>query len=399
MKRVAIDTVTIHAGHGGSGGGIWTYTRQLLLHLDQLAADYPQLGFYCLINAQFDVALRHIQTILVTSDTRKLPARMQYLHLTLPALCRKHHIDLLHRLTPEIPFRIGIPVVATLHDFMAEFYERTGRHTGAGLVDTWRNRYFFATKKFALRHSKAICTPSEAIRTEAIHRFGGDPNRVFVTELAAQMPPEHYVRQRNTNGPVTFYTVAAFHPHKGHLNCIAIFEALIQQTGMDARLFFRGNIQDRAAFATVEQRIQQSPVKDRIAIIPFDRNSTLGDIYNHADFLLLLSEYEGFGLPVLEAQAYGIPLVCSDIPTFKEVAAESAFYLNDTRPQEAAASLALLVNNTPLQAQLVQKGLQNVRRFSWALTAQKTASVYHHALQIPLPANRILQQVPMHSTQ
>ncbi|WP_158069981.1 glycosyltransferase family 4 protein [Cnuella takakiae] len=377
---MAIDTVTLYAGHGGSGGGIWTYTKQLLLNLNQHAAEQTSIKFYCFVNEAFDLLLNNMEVIKVDCDTRKLPNRMKYLHFTLPNLCKKWRIDLLHRLTPEIPFASKTPVVCTLHDFMAEFYERTGRNQGAGFMDRLRNKYFFKTKSYALQHSKAVLTPSQAIRNEAISQFAGEPNRVFVTELATMPAKVNTEPEKISTKPVQFFTIAAFHPHKGHERTIAVFESLRSATQMDAYLNLRGNIQDADTYNNIQKRIAASPERDRIKIIGFDPSSTLADIYKKADFVLLLSEYEGFGLPVLEAQAFGIPVICSAIETFREVAGEAALFISAKDPELIAKDIHALVTDHNKQQQLVQDGIANCRKYNWFETAAKTIAVYNSCL-------------------
>lgn len=380
MKRVAIDTVTLYAGHGGSGGGIWTYTKQLLVNINQQAPYIRDVKFYCFVNTAFDLPLNNMEVIVVGSDTRKLPARMKYLHFSLPQLCKSWKIDLLHRLTPEIPFFIRTPVVATLHDFMAEFYEVTGRNKKAGMLTKLRNKYFFQTKSYALHHSKAVLTPSKAIRNEAINKFGGSAKSVFVTELASLSASTLPSMEKSSQQPIHFFTIAAFHPHKGHEQAIAVFEVLRSAYKLDAYLHFRGNVQEASAFKKIQDRIAISPEKERIKIVGFAAGSTLADIYNKADFVLLLSEYEGFGLPVLEAQSFGIPVICSDIPTFKEVAGDAALFISTKDPALTAQHIQALLCNPNRQKQLVFDGLQNAQKFSWEQTAAKTISVYQACL-------------------
>jgi alpha-1,3-rhamnosyl/mannosyltransferase len=87
------------------------------------------------------------------------------------------------------------------------------------------------------------------------------------------------------------------------------------------------------------------------------------------------SRYEGFGLPVLEAQSVGVPVLCSDTSSLPEIVGDGALRFNPAQVQAIAAALQCAVLDVNLRENLIAKGLQNVRRFSWQTCAQKTLQV------------------------
>lgn len=91
-----------------------------------------------------------------------------------------------------------------------------------------------------------------------------------------------------------------------------------------------------------------------------------------ADAFLFPSLYEGFGLPILEAQSAGIPLVCSDLPVMREVAADGAVFFDPRDPAELAAVVYALLANEYQRHRCVEAGRRNAARFNW----QKTAKAY-----------------------
>ena len=95
-----------------------------------------------------------------------------------------------------------------------------------------------------------------------------------------------------------------------------------------------------------------------------------------AHALVFPSLYEGFGLPVLEGFASGIPVITSNTSSLPEVAGDAASLVNPSSVEEIAHAMLQLVEQTDLRNTLIQKGLLQVNKFSWAETARRTSEVY-----------------------
>jgi len=89
---------------------------------------------------------------------------------------------------------------------------------------------------------------------------------------------------------------------------------------------------------------------------------------------------EGFGLPVLEAMARGLPVACSDIAALSEVAGDAAMRFDPHDPSSIAAAIARLIEDRQLASELVERGRERCRMFSWERTAQTTLASYRRAL-------------------
>lgn len=97
----------------------------------------------------------------------------------------------------------------------------------------------------------------------------------------------------------------------------------------------------------------------------------LGYLFSRADALVFPSLYEGFGIPILEAQALGCPVVTSDRSSMPEVAGDAALFFDPEHPDEAARHIAALRADPELRARLVAAGRENARRYSWDGTAAR----------------------------
>lgn len=375
MKRIAIDLVPIYPGHGGAGGGIYTYAKSLIENLDHSTVlQNSECTFYCLVNSQFDLELKNIKVVKFDIDSRRYFKRMLYVHIILPWYCLKNNISILHKLATEIPIFCTSDLVVTVHDFVQDHYVANKNPYYSSLLEKLRVKYFAFITNYALKKAKYIITPSVTIKNEAISKRKVPANKIFVAEPAAK---KHPFNKRNFDkGAINIFYIAAYLPHKGHVKAIEIFELLKNKYNLNITLYFRGNGANANVFNDITQRISQSDYKNNINVIKYDKNSNLSDIYENADVMWQFSEYEGFGLPLLEAQIHGIPVICSDIPIFKEIATNSSALLINGDNGHIAWQINDLLSNEHQINKIVALGIENSSRFSWTSFASKILDVY-----------------------
>lgn len=99
------------------------------------------------------------------------------------------------------------------------------------------------------------------------------------------------------------------------------------------------------------------------------------DLLKNADVFVLPSFYEGFGFPVLEAQVADTPVVASNVSSLPEVLASSALLVNPSKPEEIAEAIYKIISNPKLKQELIKKGRENIKRFSWQKCAQETLKI------------------------
>jgi glycosyltransferase involved in cell wall biosynthesis len=122
---------------------------------------------------------------------------------------------------------------------------------------------------------------------------------------------------------------------------------------------------------------------DQVVAVGRVTDEQLAAEYAAETCLVFPSRLEGFGLPVLEAQLNGCPVVCSDIPVFREVAGEAAVFF-DPRLGERLAEAVATACGPGVHHRLREAGRENVRRFSWDRAADQTLAVYEEAAAIAL---------------
>ena len=103
-------------------------------------------------------------------------------------------------------------------------------------------------------------------------------------------------------------------------------------------------------------------------------------LYYKAAGLIFPSLYEGFGLPLVEAMTCSCPVICSDIPSSREVCGEAALYFDAEQPEDLANKLEMILNNSSQAEELIKRGTLQSRNFSWMKTAQETKQILERYL-------------------
>jgi glycosyltransferase involved in cell wall biosynthesis len=118
-------------------------------------------------------------------------------------------------------------------------------------------------------------------------------------------------------------------------------------------------------------RAKASSVADKIHFINFVASEDKRALYTAADIFVYPSLYEGFGFPVLEAMSAGTPVITSNRSSLPEIAGSSAYLIDPTRPEQLTLAMNELLTKPELRAWHVQKGLEQVKKYSWENAARE----------------------------
>jgi glycosyltransferase involved in cell wall biosynthesis len=227
-----------------------------------------------------------------------------------------------------------------------------------------------------------VIADSHSARADLVDLLGVKPDRVDVIPLGVSQPPTvapgstlRLSERLRLGGRTLVLAVSTNLPHK---NLAVLMEALAQVPpprrpvlavvghGTDD-----GTLAERAAAVGVSEDVRL------LGRCPADQLELL---YVLADCLVVPSLHEGFGLPVLEAMARSLPVVCSDIRTLREVAGEAACYFDPRAPGQVAAAITCVLDDPRLAAGLRERGRARAASFSWTAVAQETLASYRRAL-------------------
>jgi glycosyltransferase involved in cell wall biosynthesis len=176
--------------------------------------------------------------------------------------------------------------------------------------------------------------------------------------------------------------VSTLEPRKNILGLLAGFERAVAD-GYPGDLVLVGRWGWRTEVA--RRAFASSPVRDRIHRIDRLDRPALNAVMRRAEALLFPSLLEGFGLPVLEAMACGLPVITSDRSSLPEVAGEAALYVDPDDPASIATAIGRLAGEPALRERFAEAGRRRAARFSWESAAAATASVLRRAAGMPQP--------------
>jgi glycosyltransferase involved in cell wall biosynthesis len=270
-----------------------------------------------------------------------------------------------------LPLR-GVPTVLTVHDLIFRRYPAHHK--------LLNRAYLNATLPLYCRRASQIIAVSEQTRADVMAAYRVPQEKITVVYEAAdpRFTPQSAetvgaVRARYGLPPRYLLFVGTIEPRKNLGRVLAAFERLAAERFTDALVIVgkRGWLYD-----DFFGRLEKSPAKSAVIFPGYVPDEDLPAIYAGAQALAFPSEFEGFGLPVLEAMACGAPVVCSNTSSLPEVAGDAALLVDPLNVGTLHHALRLVMADRELADDLRRRGLAQAGRFSWERAAAETLAVY-----------------------
>ncbi len=242
----------------------------------------------------------------------------------------------------------------------------------------WSNRY-------TLKHSKKIITVSNFTKKElktyyrniasdekinVVHN--GYNESLFVKNHNIEKINE--IKQKYGTGEKFIFYIGRIEKKKNIINLINAYAALIEKNkNITERLVLVGMAD--FGFDEVKYLIRQYDLTNKIIIPGWVEEIDLPVLYNGASLFVFPSKYEGFGIPLLQAMACGVPVAASLIPSISEVVDGAATLFDPDSPQSIAKTIEEVLINKNLSSSLISKGLKRVENFSWEKCAKDTLRI------------------------
>jgi glycosyltransferase involved in cell wall biosynthesis len=371
MRPLRIGVNALYLIPGGVGG-----TEIYLLNLLRALAGIDSTNEYVLFTNREtgrDLAPGQANFRIAAQAVRASfrPARILWEQVVLPLAIAGQHIDVLLNPGFTAPILCGCPQVTVFHDLQ---HKRHPEHFRRFDLLFWRFLLFWSAHV-----SPLLIADSEATRADLLRFYRLPHEKVRVIPLGVD-PKFFEIANARRPEPILL-SVSTLHPHKNLDRLLRAF-AVYHRTRPEFRLVIAG----LRGFdtANLEGLRQELGLSDAVEFTGWIPREDLYDLYARASAFVYPSTFEGFGLPVLEALAAGVPTACSNIEPLSSTAGDAALQFDPEDETALLDTITRLVSDQALRAQLSAAGPERAAQFSWQTTAQLTLDVLVEAVQVPV---------------
>jgi glycosyltransferase involved in cell wall biosynthesis len=298
-----------------------------------------------------------------------------WLHLYLPYLCKKFGVDVYFNtgsIWPLLPFRLAKRQVVFIHDVIPLLFpECYYKHT----------RYYYRlSRAIHLNTYDQILVNSETTKRDLVDHLGVNEKRISVTPLGRDdrfiriddISKNQRVREKYGLPESYLLFTGTLEPRK---NITRLLEAYGKARAREIlKLVITGK--KGWLYEEIFETVKRLNLKDRVVFTGFADDDDLPSIYSMAKVFVYPSLYEGFGLPVLEAMACGVPVITSDVPPLREVAGAAAVLVDPLDVEALASSIDEVVFSTEQNYErLSSTSVARAEKFTWESTARETLNV------------------------
>ncbi|SRR5260221_7725637 len=371
-KKIAIDVRTV-----SQGGGVATYIEKLV---PQIINRMPDTMFYLFITNDKS---REILGEFKNAEYINLPIPKIFLLLydwvLIPLNCLMKGITFFHgpksALSPLYKI-FRIKTLVTIHDVIPLTNPET---------EKFINKIYWNIQiPLAYKLADAVVTDSNYSKDELVKRFGIRKNIETVylgidinnnLNFQSNLSKFQKIKAKfNIKGEYILY-VGTIQPRKNILNLIKAFELL---NNKDLQLVIAGR--KGWLYNDIFEYVKERDLGNHIIFTDFISAEEIQYLYKNAKISTYISITEGFGFPIIEAMSFKIPVITSNTSCMPEIAGNAAILVNPRDIMDISKRMEQLCTNNDLRNELVKKGIENIKRFSWDKCTENTLEMYHKLL-------------------
>ena len=363
--------------------GVEEYAFQLIRHL-AMPTEAREHRFFLYTNSEipnpksqilnkYKIPNKKFQTLNLPSNFEirilKCPILWTQFGLSLEML--KKECDILFIPAHILPIVHPKNSVAAIHGLEYEYFPQ--------YYPFWFRKYLKWATKYSAKRAKKIIAVSENTKNDLIKFYGVDGKKIEVIHHGTEIPPAK-IFTKNLSGQVKFQNyilyIGRIESKKNISGMIKALEIFKEKYKLPHKLILVGS--SGFDYKDTRYKILNIKYKDDILETGYVNNEKKEQLYNNASLFLFPSFYEGFGMPILEAQARGVPVITSNISSMPEVGGQGALYVEPNDYNDIADKIYALLTNENLRNDMISKGYENVKRFGWEKCARETLKYIIH---------------------
>ncbi|MDP8231796.1 MAG: glycosyltransferase family 1 protein [Candidatus Zophobacter franzmannii] len=354
--------------------GIADYTNNVIRELskeNQLTILMPEDEI-----ENFPIKNENITFLPAPKFTKKAILSMIWHLFILPFKIKKSDYDLIflpagnRRLLSFYP----LPTVVTFHD-LSQFHIENK-------YDKFRMFYIKKIVPYYLKKAPAVMAISKSTADDMMQFYGMSRDKIVINyngynsdRFSADLDASDVRMKYHLTKDYLLYIARIEHPGKNHLNLVKAYEKLPQELRDKYDLVLPGS--DWNGAEEVHSYVSTSSVNPNIKFLGFVPDEDLPPLYCGAKLYVFPSLYEGFGIPLVEAMASGIPVICSDCSSLPEVGGEAVKLFNPKSVESIASTIAEVLSDNACLTDMREKGFKEIKRFSWKQHASKIIEIYN----------------------
>lgn len=362
------------------GAGVNNYARQLLAALGQASlSGATQHTFTAFVHTR-DIRIPGV-TLVTSRELLERPvARIAWEQTVLPVALARYKADIVHGLVNVLPLASGLPGVVTVHDLS---FVRTPQ-----MLPPLKRAYLTRLCAASVAHARCVIAVSRQTAADVARFFAAPAAKIHVvhngvsTAFAPGDAESSALFRRAKGLPDRYFLyLGTLEPRKNLELLVRAFARWRSEGGTavsTVKLVLAGG--QGWYYDTIFAQVKDLGLAEAVIFPGFVPAAELPDWYRGAELFVYPSVYEGFGLPVLEAMACGVPVVCSQADSLLEVAGDAAVTFGVGDEQALAAALRSLSENPAKRDFLRRQGLVQAARFSWSQAGRQTIELYESLL-------------------
>ncbi len=376
--KIGIDIFQLVPGQG-RGGGHYTYFNNLFCALikEDRKNDYVLFANKDIVN---EMRLREYPVDLVVQPMppyRHLWIfRIIWMHTLLPIYVLRTDIDILF-----FPFDYGslfspVPSVVTIHDLIDLYYLKNYPSEGK----KFRMMYSLVMKWFSVRTKDCIIAVSEATRKDILGNLCSDRKNIRVIHEGVNKQWFHANKLKTKEHPTYIFSVLSTSVHKNFMCILDAYRYLREKLGINIKFLMAG--MGGQSHWRILDKINRHPYRSDIELLGYIEEDQLLKFMANAQVFVFVSKKEGFGLPILEAMAAGVPVITSSVSSMPEVASDAALLVDPEKVEQIAKAIYWVITDSNLRQKLIEKGYRRARKFRWEYTAKATVKAFEDCMRL-----------------